>query len=82
MKLADLNSILMLTFPHQLCMLTIRTMMVTMLTRELSCSERDLWIGEHRKSPDMTDVGKDKKRRRSVRFRRISRNVVIPEQVK
>ena len=48
------------------------------------------WRPEYRKSPDMTDVGKSEysktfgyynKRRRSVRFRRISRDTVIPEQV-
>ena len=39
------------------------------------------WRTEYRKSPDMTEVGKYKNLRRSVRFRRISRNVVIPEQV-
>ena len=40
------------------------------------------WRPEYRKSPDMTDVGKDEGRPRSVRFRRISRKVVIPEQVR
>ena len=39
------------------------------------------WRPEYRKSPDMTDVGKYDDRRRSVRFRRISRDTLIAEQV-
>ena len=40
------------------------------------------WRPEYRKSQDMTEVGKDKKRRRSVRIRRLNRDTVVPEQVK
>ena len=39
------------------------------------------WIPEWRKSYDMTAAGKRKGGKRSVRMRRINRNMVIPEQV-
>ena len=40
------------------------------------------WRPEYRKSQDMTEVGKDRSRRRSVRIRRLNRDTVVPEQVK
>ena len=39
------------------------------------------WVSEWRKSYDMTAAGKSKGAKRSVRLRRINRNLVIPEQV-
>ena len=39
------------------------------------------WIPEWRKSYDMTAAGKRKGGKRSVRLRRVSRHLVIPEQV-